>query len=83
MMLRCTGTRGLHETKAYRDWLDRGLEDFVRDTLRSRSLRESGLFDTLALHRLLHEHYDLGQDRHRTIIAALDVGLAHELFCTA
>jgi hypothetical protein len=82
-ILEMTGIRGLHETKLYRSWLNDGLKDFVHDTLRSQTTRQSGLFNVAELDRLLREHFNLGKDLHRTIIAALDLALAYQLFCTA
>jgi hypothetical protein len=82
-ILEMTGIRGLHETKMYRSWLNDGLKDFVHDTLRSQTTRQSGLFNVAELDRLLREHFTLGKDLHRTIIAALDLALAYRLFCTA
>ena len=78
-----TGLRGLHETKFYGNWLNHGLKDFVHDTLRSQRTRESGLFNVSELDVLLHEHFSLGKDRHRTIIAAIDLALAYRHYCTA
>jgi len=81
-ILEMTGVRGLHETKMYKHWLKDQLKDFVHDTLRSQRTRQSGLFNVARLDSLLLEHFSLGRDRHRTIIAALDLALAHSVFCT-
>jgi hypothetical protein len=80
-ILEMVGLRGLHETKMFTTWLRDGLKDFVHDTLRSQKTRQSGLFNVAELDALLHEHYVLGKDRHRTVIAALDLALAYGVFC--
>ena len=80
-ILELTGIRGLHETKSYKNRLTAGLKDFVHDTLRSRRTRQSGLFNVPQLDLLLREHFSFGMDRHDTIIAALDLALAHQNFC--
>jgi hypothetical protein len=80
--LQMTGMRGLHETKAYGDWLGDSLKDFVYDTLLAQRTRQGGVFNPVRLDRVLHEHYELAMSHEGTIIAALDLALAHNLFCT-
>jgi len=81
-VLRLLGTEGLHEIKPYRVWLTEWLRDFVHDTLLSTAAQQSGLFNTAELSRVLRDHYVLGKPRTGTITAALDLALAHQLFCT-
>ena len=75
------GVEGLQEIKPYRSWLTDWLKDFVHDTLRSRATRDSGVFKPPELDRVLREHYVLGKPQTGTIMAALDLALAHQLFC--
>jgi len=56
------------------------LREFVNDTLRSKSVAESGLFSAAALGHLLDEHYDGVSSHHTTIVATLDLALAHQNF---
>ena len=75
------GVQGLHEIKPYRTWLTDWLREFVHDTLRSQATQQSGLFHASALDAVLREHYTLGRCRSETIMAALDLALAHQFFC--
>ena len=79
-ILRLIGAEGLHEIKPYRTWLH-CLKDFVHDTLHSQATRESGLLNATRLASVLRDHYTLGKWRSATITAALDLALAHQLFC--
>lgn len=79
-VLRLIGAEGLHEIKPYRTWLQ-WLKDFVHDTLLSQATRESGLLNATTLASVLRDHYTLGKWRSATITAALDLALAHQLFC--
>ena len=80
-MLRRFGAEGFQEIKPYRRWLTDWLKDFVHDTLLSQATLQSGFFNATELACLLREHYALGQCRTPTIIAALDLALARQLFC--
>lgn len=79
-ILRMSGLEGLHEIKPYRAWVTERLRDFTYDTLLANATRCCGLFDNRQLARVLREHYELGRDRTNTIIAALDLALAREVF---
>ena len=79
-MLAALGASGLHEITQSRLWLDTVLREFVNDTLRSRSVTESGLFSVAPLVRMLDEHYRGVSPHHTTIVAMLDVALAHQVF---
>ncbi len=80
-LLRLIGAEGLQEIKPYRAWLTDWLKDFVHDTLLSHTTRDSGMFNTAELTRVLRSHYTLGKPHTGTIMAALDLALAHQLFC--
>ena len=77
------GAAGLNEIKQPRIWLDSILSEFVNDTLRSRSVQESGLFNGKALIQLLDEHYGGIKRRHGTLFAVLDLALAQQIFITS
>jgi len=79
--LRLIGAAGLQEIKPYRSWLTDWLKDFVHDTLLSRTTRDSGVFKVAELERVLRDHYALGKPQTGTIMAALDLALAYQLFC--
>jgi len=74
------GAEGVHEFKQSRMWVDTILREFVNDSLRSRLVAESGLFDAAAVVRLLDEHYGHVRPHYSTLIAALDLALAQQLF---
>jgi len=78
--LSAVGLLGLSDITQYRLWLDTTLREFANDTLRSRSVKESGLFRGTALVRLLDEHYDGVMLHHSTLLATLDLALAHQVF---
>jgi hypothetical protein len=80
-LLHLIGAEGLQEIKPYRAWLTDWLKDFVHDTLLSHATRDSGMFNTAALAHVLRDHYILGKPHTGTIMAALDLALAHQLFC--
>lgn len=67
---------GLHELKNCRAWLNTHLRDFVNDILRSRAVREEGVFDVPAIDRLLREQDSGGASRYMTLLAAIDLALA-------
>lgn len=76
-----TGIPALHNFRQATRWLRRHLESFTRDTLGARSIRESGLFDPDGLQRVVDEHFAGTADHFETVTFALDVALAHQLFC--
>jgi hypothetical protein len=79
-ILAAVGASGLEEIRQSRLWLDTVLREFVNDTLRAKSVTESGLFSVTALVRVLDEHYGGIKSHHTTTVAALDLALAHEIF---
>jgi hypothetical protein len=81
-LLHATGVEGMHEIKPYHVWLTEWLRDFVHDTLLSGRTRHSGVFDVRALERTLRDHYARGRSRYATIVAALDLALAHQVLHT-
>ena len=76
------GACGLSETCQPRLWIDTSLREFVIDTLRSRQILESDLFDSRVLERFLDEHYEGTRPHHSTLIAALDLAVASQTFST-
>jgi hypothetical protein len=81
-ILRLIGAEGFQEIKPYRRWLTDWLKDFVHDTLLSQTTLQSGLFNATELTRRLRQHYVAGESQCATIMAALDLALAHQLFGT-
>lgn len=80
---RALGISGLHEYKHTDLWLTSFLKDFVHDTLRSSTTRESGLFNNANLVRALEEHYSGRKSHEKEIMVALDLALAGAVFdCT-
>jgi hypothetical protein len=78
--LRAIGAEGLHEFTQCREWFDTVLREFVNDTLRSRVVTQSDLLDVTAVIRLTEEHYRGIRPHYRTLVAALDLALAQQLF---
>lgn len=76
--LRTVRVAGTHEIKQPRIWLNTILRDFVNDSLRTRRVRESGLFDFAIMVRLLDEHYRGARSHYATLVAALDLALAEQ-----
>jgi len=81
--LRAMGIDGIHEIRPWREWMDSSLRDFVNDNLRSRAVAQSDLFDVARMTHLLDEHYDRGRPHYDSLLAALDLALAHQLFVTS
>lgn len=73
----------LHDFRNSRRWLRDVLRDYTFDQLTTQRVRESGLFDTAALHSLLDEHFVRGRDHYHSVVFALDIALADRLFCRA
>ena len=78
--LRIPGVDGMYEIRPWREWFDHALREFVNDTLRSRLVTESDLFNTAAVVRLLDEHYHGVRPHYDTLLATLDLALAQQLF---
>jgi len=76
-----TGVAALHNFRQSARWLKRHLRDYTRDTLAAQDLREQELFDDASLQRTLDAHFSGAGDHHETVTYALDVALAHKLFC--
>lgn len=79
--LRWSGLPALHDFRESRRWLRSDLREYTCDTLRSRATTEAGLFQTRTLSAILDEHYRDRRDHYATITFALDVALAHRVFC--
>jgi len=78
--LRVLGVDGVHEIKQCRVWFDTVLREFVNDSLRSRLVTESDLFNAAAVIRALDEHYHGVRPHYGTLLATLDLALAQQLF---
>ena len=78
--LRFLGIDGVHEIRPWREWFDHSLREFVNDSLRSRLVTQSGLFDAAMVSRLLDEHYHGLRPHYDTLLAALDLALIQQLF---
>lgn len=76
-----TGLPALHDFRESRRWLRTDLREFVRDTVGSAAVRDAGLFDHAALGAVLDQHFAGTRDHYATVTYALDVALAHRLFC--
>jgi len=74
---------GLHEHRKAKHWLRNSLRDFTHDLLQSADARETGLFDTGAVSRMLEEHYSGRASHHRALLLALDLALAAQNFHAA
>jgi len=68
---------GMHDFRQLRKWCSR---DFVHDTLLARKLRESGVFDTDTIERMVGEHFAGRRDHHRSLMLALDLAHAYRIF---
>lgn len=78
---RTTGLPALHDFRESRRWLRTDLREFVRDTVGAAAVRDAGLFDQAALGAVLDQHFSGARDHYATVTFALDVALAHRLFC--
>jgi hypothetical protein len=74
------GADGLHEIRPCRVWFDTVLREFVNDSLRTRFVTESVLFNSAAVAHLLDEHYRGVKSHYRTLLAVLDLSLAQQIF---
>jgi hypothetical protein len=77
--LRLLGAEGMGEITQYPRWLNTVLRDFVNDTLRSRLVTQSGLFDAARVARLSDEHYRGTRSHYTTLVATLDLALAQQV----
>jgi hypothetical protein len=73
------GVEGVAEITQYPQWLDTVLRDFVNDTLRSRLVTQSGLFDAARIARVSDEHYRGTRSHYDTLVATLDLALAQQV----
>jgi hypothetical protein len=76
------GLTDLHNFQKSARWLRRDLREFTCDTLSSRRVRDSGIFDTDVLALVLEEHFGRRKNHHDSVTFALDVALAHQFFCS-
>lgn len=60
-------------------WFDTILREFVNDSLRSRLVTESEIFNATSVVRLLDEHYGAVRSHYSTLLATLDLALAQQL----
>jgi hypothetical protein len=79
-VLRAMGFDGMHEITQYPTWFDTVLREFVNDILRSRLVKDSELFNTKAVIRMLDEHYHGDRSYYSSLVATLDLALAQQLF---
>jgi len=68
---------GLHDFRQLRRWCDR---DFTYDTLRAKGVCESGILDGQAIERMLGEHFSSRRDHHRSLMLALDLAHAYQIY---
>jgi hypothetical protein len=77
-----SGLLHLHDFHRSARWLRRDLREFTCDTLTSRTVRETGIFDMKALALVIEEHFTRRKNHHESVTFALDVALAQKLFCS-
>jgi len=63
------------ELVAWQDVIKGPLRDLTCDTLLSKEIAESGLFQSVALRGVLDEHFQGRTDHHGTIVRALEIAL--------
>lgn len=80
--LQLSGLPALYDFNESRHWIRADLRSFVFDTLFSKRIREADIFDEKALSKLIDEHYGRSRNHFKTVTFALDVALAHSLFCS-
>jgi hypothetical protein len=78
-----SGLPALHDFDESRRWLRRELKSFVLDTLDSQNVREAAIFDRTVLKTVLVEHFARSRDHYDTVLFALDLALAQQIFCCA
>lgn len=79
LALKKGGILGLHEYKYFSAWIRTHLKAFIGDTLGSRGVRESGIFDRSALEKLTGK-IDEPMEHQKELIFALDVACAQQVF---
>jgi hypothetical protein len=77
-----TGLPALHDFREGRRWLHEDLHEFTLDTLGSHAIRDANLFDWSILAPLLHSYFRGNHEHFETVLFALDVGMAQEIFCS-
>jgi hypothetical protein len=75
-----SGISGLHEYRDLNQWIGKELRELVQDTLRSEKVRDSGLFDNNRLRKALERQEEGRKKDAKTLIAAIDLGLAITVF---
>jgi hypothetical protein len=70
---------GLHEYTPFKAWM-KYLRDFVYDTVLSKSVRTSGLFNEKKIESMLNEHYMFDKNHYRALTTSLDLALAQQIF---
>jgi len=76
------GLATLHDFRRSARWLRQDLRELTLDTLSSRQVLEAGIFDADVLEKVTAEHFGGREDHHETVAFALDVALAHRIFCS-
>ena len=71
---------GLHEFKHYKKWMNSFMKDFVCDVLLSHSVKESGLFNTEKINKVIEEHYSSKKCHYKALALALDLALSQQVF---
>lgn len=78
--LSITGLPSLHDFRESRRWLRESMNDFMQDLMASRHTRESGLFDNKEMTRVMDDHFAGRSDAYHTVVFAMDLALANQLF---
>lgn len=81
-MIERIGLATLHDFQRSARWLRGDLREFTLDTLSSRAVVETGIFDAPVLRRVTDEHFGRVKDHYETVAFALDVALAQRIFCS-
>lgn len=71
---------GLHDYRKYKNLMEANLKEFILDILTSSSAKESCLFEMDTLNLILDEHFSGVRQHYKTIVFAVDLCLAHEIF---
>lgn len=77
------GVRGLSDFRRPNILLSPGMQEFLRDTLVSGTVKQSGLFASKHLEKTLEEHFSSYGRHYQTLVFALDVALAQSVFRAA
>ena len=79
--MKALGIAGLHDWKPERQWAQRSLREFVRETLTSRTTSQSGVLDLeFVERRLARQDANPSAGFDDTLLAALDLALAVKNF---